>query len=83
MSADPATLEAMWSLANTFLDAMPGRYLSLVINKSDLLADGETCALPEQATASGLPIMLTSAKDNLNVKQTFQDAAATIVRHGL
>jgi small GTP-binding protein len=74
-----ATIETMSRLAEGFADAMPGRYLGLVVNKLDLFEEGAMPPLPP-ATAPELPLFKTSAKTGLNVREAFHEAAATIVR---
>ena len=77
-----STLETMVRLAVLFEEAQPGRYFQCVVNKIDLLADGETPRLPERMIEQSLPYILTSAKSGQNVRETFHEAAATIVRRG-
>lgn len=77
-----ATLENAARLAAGFADAMPGRYLAVVLNKLDLFADDHDPEVPEQLTTGEFPTMRTSAKSGLNVKNAFHSAAQTIVRRG-
>ncbi|MEZ5842331.1 MAG: GTP-binding protein [Hyphomicrobiaceae bacterium] len=77
------SLESMVALAEGFADAMPGRYLSCVLNKVDLLEPDQPCELPKRLGALGLPTIETSAKTGQNVKTTFAEAAAAIIRRGL
>ena len=76
------TLIAQLRLATKFSDAKPGRYLAGVLNKNDLIDDipEEEDYLPEGLREPFFPIIRTSAKTGENVKQTFHDAAETIVR---
>ena len=76
----PATLESMSKLADVFLETLPGRYLSFVVNKLDLLDTLADFQLPATISGSGLPMAITSAKTGENIKQTFDDAAETILR---
>ncbi len=74
------TLDTMVSLAEGFRDALPGRHFSFIANKADLLADGEPPELPAKLHSFGQPILLTSAKTGANVKDTFIEAATSILR---
>ena len=81
----PGTLETQVRLANLFSDALPGRYFAAVLNKQDLIDAGEAEVpkLPAGLLKPYFPVFQTSAKTGQNVKQTFCDAAETIVRRGL
>lgn len=85
----PATVQSAAQLASRYLEAMPGRYLAAVLNKCDLLADGETdedstpLDLPDLLKASDIPVVRTSAKTGFGVRDAFHQAAVTIVRRGL
>ncbi len=75
------TLESMLHLGHSFMSAMPGRYCSFLVNKSDLtsaLAD-----LPSALAHSSIPIVHTSAKTGENVKEAFLGAANAIRRRRL
>lgn len=77
------SLEAMVGLAEGFADAMPGRFFTCVLNKADMLESDQPRELPKRLATLGLPTIETSAKTGHNVKATFAEAAATIVRRGL
>lgn len=79
------TLEAQVDLVYRFSDAVPGRYIGCVFNKSDLVdAFPEDAGyIPEKLTNSSIPFLETSAKTGLNVAKTFHDAAHTIARRRL
>lgn len=79
----PATLESAARLAERFADAMPGRYLGVVLNKLDLVVGGEEPDLPGILAAGDIPLVRTSAKTGQGIEQTFSDAASTIVRRGM
>lgn len=79
----PKTLSSMVELARAFEANLPGRYACCVLNKADLLGEGEAPEIPEELTASGLPYIITSAATGDNIARTFHDAAATIARRGL
>ena len=78
-----STLDALRSLAKGFLDARPGRYCGLVVNKLDLVSEREAKALATELSELQLPLALTSAKTGMNVFNVFQDAAAAIARRNL
>jgi small GTP-binding protein len=75
------TLESMLHLGRSFMNAMPGRYCSFLVNKSDLT--GAAAELPPTLVHSQIPIVRTSAKTGENVKEAFLGAADAIRRRGL
>ncbi len=75
------TLESMLHLGRSFMSAMPGRYCSFLVNKSDL-TDGPA-TLPPALVHSAIPIVHTSAKTGENVKEAFLGAADAIRRRSL
>lgn len=79
------TLETQVDLIYRFSDAVPGRYIGCVFNKSDLVNEfpQDAAYIPEKLTNSSIPFLQTSAKTGLNVQQTFNEAARAIVRRGL
>lgn len=77
------TLDTMTNLATGFRDAFPGRHMSLIANKVDLLDDGEGFAPPDRLTTLGVPLLQTSAKTGHHVAKAFNDAAAAIRRREL
>lgn len=79
------TLEAQIDLVYKFSDAVPGRYVACVFNKSDLVDAFPQDAdyIPEKLANSSIPFLQTSAKTGSNVIQTFHDAAHAIVRRRL
>ena len=74
------TIETMARLAEGFADAMPGRYLALVLNKLDLIETTGLPPLPPIVTSGEFALFKTSAKTGLNVRHAFHEAAETIVR---
>lgn len=76
------TMEAQLQIIQQFSDALPGRYFSAVLNKIDLTEEipDEADYLPEGLRNPGFPLFQTSAKSGSNVKRTFHEAAATILR---
>ncbi len=75
------TLESMLQLGRSFLNALPGRYCSFLLNKSDL--GGTAAELPQALVHSQIPIVRTSAKTGENVKEAFLGAADAIRRRRL
>jgi len=75
------TLDSMLQLGRSFMSAMPGRYCSFLINKSDLA--GTTAELPPALEQASIPIVRTSAKTGENVKEAFLGAADAIRRRRL
>jgi small GTP-binding protein len=75
-----STIDTMRSLATGFLDARPGRYCGLILNKSDLVSERESDALTAEVADIGLPLIVSSAKTGLNVIHAFEHAAAAITR---
>jgi Ras-related protein Rab-5C len=76
------TLDHMVKLGQGFMDALPGRPLTYVVNKTDALAPGETIILPPELQSGEFPVVKTSAKTGEHVRETFHDLAATIHRRG-
>ncbi len=76
-----ATLETMVQLGRSFMDAMPGRYCGLLMNKSDM-TDG-AADLPPEVTQCSIPALRTSAKTGENVENAFLRAADAIRRRGI
>lgn len=79
----PHTLETLAALADGFREALPGRTLSLVLNKFDLLAPGDEIELPEILIRPGLDLHRTSAKTGHNIKTVFSETADAIDRRRL
>lgn len=79
----PQTLDTLASLAQGFRDAMPGRALSLVLNKLDLVPPGAEIELPPALMRPGLPLYRTSAKAGTNVQGVFEETADAIQRRKL
>jgi small GTP-binding protein len=74
------SLEAAYQRAQGFIQAYPGRPVSFVVNKIDMLAAGVNPELPEAIQDLGIPIIFTSARTGQHVRDAFHDAAATIAR---
>lgn len=78
----PQTLETMVKLAEGFADALPGRHISLLLNKSDLVASPSAVELPGGFLRLGISPVMTSAKTGHNVEACFAGAADAINRRG-
>jgi GTPase SAR1 family protein len=76
------TLDHMLKLGQGFMDALPGRPFSYIINKVDLLAPSDDLELPPGLQTDEFPPTRTSAKTGEHVKQAFHDIAAVIHRRG-
>ena len=76
------TLDHMVKLGEGFMDALPGRPFSYVINKVDLLAPGDHLDLPPGLSSDEFPTIRTSAKTGEHVRRAFHDLAAIIHRRG-
>jgi Ras-related protein Rab-22 len=79
----PETHDLMAKLASGFLRDFPGRYLALVMNKSDLLEQAPVVpAILDPILAQGVPLLATSAKTADNVVACFRSAVDAILRRG-
>ncbi len=76
-----ATLQTMVKLGRNFMEAMPGRYCGLLMNKSDMADD--LAELPPEVMQCSIPALRTSAKTGENVENAFQRAADAIRRRGI
>ncbi|MBA4132218.1 MAG: hypothetical protein C0519_12420 [Hyphomicrobium sp.] len=79
----PHTLETLAALAGGFREALPGRTLSLVLNKLDLLDPGDEIVLPGALSRMGAPLHRTSAKTGDNIRTVFSETADAIHRRRL
>lgn len=74
------TLDTMLTLAEGFRDALPGRQMVLVANKSDLVPEGEDNDVPQAMKDPRLPLVRTSAKSGSHVQDAFTHIASAILR---
>lgn len=79
----PQTLDTMAALAGGFREALPGRAMSLVLNKMDLFDQCEPQVLPAALTQPGVHLHRTSAKTGLNIQPVFHETADAIERRRL
>ena len=78
----PQTLETMVKLAMGFTEALPGRHISLLLNKSDLVVAPSAVELPDGFARLKIKPVMTSAKTGHNVQDCFVQAAEAINRRG-
>ncbi len=76
------TLETATRIGGGFMDAFPGRPLTYIVNKVDLLDPAVPVVLPDALKNAGVPIVLTSAKTGQHVKDAFDQVAAIVARRG-
>lgn len=76
----PATLVKLAGLARGFTDRLPGRELTAVINKIDLVGDARLAIPPEMEAGA---ILRTSARTGEGVVEMFASLGAGILRRGL
>ena len=79
----PQTLSTMALLCKQCDVHLPGRPVYLLFNKVDLLSSETDYDVPEELRSSPHVVRKTSAKSGENIKETFVDAANTILRRGL
>lgn len=72
------TFETAAKLLEGFQDALPGRYVAVVINKCD--DPNAPVELPAAWLTGEVPVIKTSAKTGFNIDKAFHDAAAAIAR---
>jgi small GTP-binding protein len=77
-----ATLETMLRLGRGFSDELPGRHISFVLNKRDLLSTPEAADIPKDLKGSRTDVAWTSALTGENVREAFVEAANGIYRRG-
>lgn len=75
-----ATLDAMARLGGGFRDEFPGRHLTFLLNKQDLLPPDARVELPEALMRPGTPVVRTSALTGDNVKDAFRATADVLHR---
>jgi small GTP-binding protein len=79
----PRTLETLGNLADGFREALPGRTVSLVVNKLDLLQAEDEMVLPDTLQRPGLAFHRTSARTGQNIHNVFAETADAIDRRRL
>lgn len=79
----PQTITTMTGLCKECEARLPGRPISLVFNKIDVLDDPASYRIPAELAAMEHTVYKASAKTGENVKAVFVDAATAIIRRGL
>jgi Ras-related protein Rab-5C len=78
----PGTIATMVNLAIGFREALPGRHISLMLNKADLITSSTDIQLPASFDKLKITPKLTSAKSGQNIQDSFAEAAEAIERRG-
>jgi len=76
------TLETMSRLGQGFEEALPGRHVSFILNKVDLIGTDGDDEFVRSLNQSGRDIVKTSAKTGENVQYAFLHTADAIIRRG-
>lgn len=76
----PETFTTADRLCRGFKEALPGREALVLLNKSDLLAEGKAPTVPPVLTDHADKLLHTSAKSGTNIEKAFYDTAAAIQR---
>jgi small GTP-binding protein len=76
------TLETMARLGSGFEEALPGRHISFILNKMDLVSPGGEGEFELSLKQTGRDIVRTSAKTGENVQYAFLHTADAIIRRG-
>ncbi len=79
----PQTITTMASLCKECEARLPGRPISLVFNKVDVLDDPASYRIPADLAAMDHASYKASAKTGENIEAVFVDAANAIIRRGL
>ncbi len=82
-AARRATQDTMLALAAGFGDALPGRPITLVLNKIDLLPETGEADVPAELQEAPFPFFKTSAKSGAHVHDAFVGTTQAILRRGL
>ena len=76
------TLDTMVRLAQGFNAELPGRHVSFLLNKQDLVESSNLIDLPKMLSSRPQDTKLTSAKTGTNITTAFREAADAILRRG-
>jgi small GTP-binding protein len=76
------TLETMTRLGHGFEEVLPGRHISFILNKVDLVGTPGDEEFERSLSRSGRDLVKTSAKTGENVKYAFLHTADAIIRRG-
>jgi small GTP-binding protein len=76
------TLDTMVRLAQGFNAELPGRHVSFLLNKQDLVESTSLVDIPKVMRDRPQDTKITSAKSGMNVAGAFREAADAILRRG-
>lgn len=76
------TLDTMVRLAQGFNVELPGRHVSFLLNKQDLIETSSFIDLPQLLRDRPQDTKLTSAKSGANIQIAFREASDAILRRG-
>jgi len=82
-AARTSTHQSMVNVSQQFQAYLPGRPLSLVLNKMDLVPDADALDLTTLERTSNAPLETTSAKTGENVVRAFYDLTKEVIGRGL
>ena len=75
----PETFDTAARLVEGFKEALPGRQVTILLNKKDLAGE-QKVTLPVSLTKTGFPVLTTSAKLGGNIQKAFHDTALAVLR---
>ena len=76
------TLATMARLAQGFNAELPGRHVTFLLNKQDLVQSPDMIELPKMLAGRPRDTKMTSAKSGINIQSAFAEAADAILRRG-
>lgn len=76
------TLDTMVRLAQGFNAELPGRHITFLLNKQDLVEAPDTIEIPKMILERPRDTKMTSAKSGMNIETAFMEAADAILRRG-
>jgi Ras-related protein Rab-22 len=76
----PATLVSMAAIADRFVEMLPSRHFTFVLNKLDLIPKPDPRILPEGIKREDHLTVWTSALTSVNVDEAFRETANAILR---
>lgn len=82
-AARPSTQQTMIRFGTQFQDVMPGRPLAFVLNKIDLINEGDHLDVSAFARHSAVPLAKTSAKTGENIVPVFSSLTREIIKREL
>ena len=76
------TLDTMVRLAQGFTAELPGRHITFLLNKQDLVQSPDMIGLPKMIAERSRDTKMTSAMSGKNIQSAFMEAADVILRRG-